>query len=199
MRIASEEAKRQDLPSIATGYILLGLLRTGDCVASKILRDYGFDLSMLRLALERKITGDPQRGYAWTPLYVLIMDRVVDYASEEARILGQECVGTDHLLLGLLRENDGVASVVLTQLGLELDDVRVKALRVRNHAKVEERPGSIYTGVRSLQPSRRAGARRVGYIQFCYLLGKLTGQLVRLLARWGRGTFGKRRLAGWQL
>ena len=121
--LAQEEARGLDHNFIGTEHILLGLLAESDGVAARALRGIGIDLAMARVRVE-EIIGRGQgvpRGHApMTPR----AKKVFEYSLREALELKHNYIGTEHLLLGLLREGEGVACTVLTQLGVSFDIAR---------------------------------------------------------------------------
>jgi hypothetical protein len=137
MRLANQEAQRFNHEYIGTEHILLGLVKEGSGVAANVLKDLGIDLRRIRLEVEKLVQSGPftvTRGKRpLTPRAKL----AIQYAIEEARNLSHNHVGTEHLLLGLLREQEGVAAQVLMNLLLELDDVREKVLSRLGQAALE--------------------------------------------------------------
>jgi ATP-dependent Clp protease ATP-binding subunit ClpC len=123
LTLAQEEAQRFNHNYIGTEHILLGLVREEDGVAAKVLSSLGVELSKVRAAVEFIIGrgGKPTSGeIGLTPR----AKRVIELAVDEARRLNHNYIGTEHLLLGLLREGEGVAAGVLESLGLNLERVR---------------------------------------------------------------------------
>jgi ATP-dependent Clp protease ATP-binding subunit ClpA len=130
MQLANQEAQRLNHEYIGTGHILLGLVKEGSGVAANVLRNLNVDLRRIRREVEKII----QSGPAMVLLGKLPMTprakKVIEYAIEEARGLNHEYVGTEHLLLGLARETEGVGAQVLINLGLRLDDVRAETMKL---------------------------------------------------------------------
>jgi ATP-dependent Clp protease ATP-binding subunit ClpA len=130
MQLANQEALRFQHEYIGTEHILLGLVQEGSGVAANVLRNLDVNLLKLRREVERIVQSGPdvlaQRTLPQTPR----AKKVVEYAIEEARSLSHNYVGTEHLLLGLLREQEGVAAQVLLNLGLKLEDVREEVLTI---------------------------------------------------------------------
>ncbi|MDP2873121.1 MAG: ATP-dependent Clp protease ATP-binding subunit [Bacillota bacterium] len=128
MRLAQEEAIRQGA-SVGTEHILLGLLREGEGIAARALQSIGADLDQVTAEVSKLL----ERSQGPTPLQLTFTPRakrVLELAVEEAGNLGQNYVGTEHLLLGLIREGEGVASRVLQSLGLDLDGVRAQVIQL---------------------------------------------------------------------
>jgi Clp amino terminal domain, pathogenicity island component len=129
LSLAQEEAQRFNHNYIGTEHLLLGLVREGDGVAAKVLNSLGVELNKIRSAVEfiigrgdRIVLGD----IGLTPRAKKVMELAVD----EARRLNHHYVGTEHLLLGLLREGEGIAAGVLRSLGLDLERVRARTIQV---------------------------------------------------------------------
>jgi ATP-dependent Clp protease ATP-binding subunit ClpC len=130
MQLANQEAIRFNHEYIGTEHMLLGLIREGSGVAANVFKNFDMDLSKIRLEMEKVM----QSGSDAVSLVKLPQTprakKVIEYSLEEARNLGHNYVGTEHLLLGLLREKNGVAVQVLMNLGLELDSVRSEILKI---------------------------------------------------------------------
>ncbi|MBC7243124.1 MAG: NDP-hexose 4-ketoreductase, partial [Anaerolineae bacterium] len=135
---AASEAKRLNHSSIGTEHILLGLVRQKDCTAVAILRELGLDPDWIIRALERAA----KRGDRITlrePELTPRTKRVIEYSFEEARLMGQDYVGTEHLLLAILREGEGIASDILRGMGLDLEQVRLKTAETVMERKAKAR------------------------------------------------------------
>jgi excisionase family DNA binding protein len=127
MALAHEEAQRLSHDYIGTEHLLLGLIAEGEGVAGKVLSNFGIDVTKVRSAVEGIIgRGNNQtRGEAHlTPR----AKKVIELAVDEARRLGHHFVGTEHLLLGLIREGEGIAAGVLESLGVNLEKVRAEVI-----------------------------------------------------------------------
>lgn len=124
MILAGDEGRRFNHKYIGTEHILLGLVGEDGGVAVKVLRDLGVDLNGIRAETEKLMMPEP--GPAMTAPLPLTpcAKRVADFAHEEACELGQNYVGTEHLLLGLLREHEGVAAKVLANRGADAEKVK---------------------------------------------------------------------------
>ncbi|RKY96226.1 MAG: ATP-dependent Clp protease ATP-binding subunit ClpC, partial [Candidatus Hydrothermota bacterium] len=128
--LAREEAIRLLHNYIGTEHLLLGLSRIGEGVAAMVLTNLGLDLSELRQAVEEAVP--PGRGpisVGEIPLNASAR-RAMNYAFEESKRLGHNYIGTEHILLGILRERKGIAAQILMNLGIELEMVREEALRL---------------------------------------------------------------------
>ena len=122
--LAKEEAKRFNHDYIGTEHILLGLIREGEGVASAVLQNMGLGLDKIRLEIEKLVQPGPATVISGDIPFTPRAKRVIELSMEEARSLGHNYIGTEHLLLGLLREGEGVAAQVLTGLGLDLNKLR---------------------------------------------------------------------------
>jgi hypothetical protein len=129
MRLAQEEAQRLQHDYIGTEHVLLGLLREEEGVAGQVLTRLGVDLERARQAVERTVVhGDRTTGgdIHLTPRSKMVIELAVD----EARRLHHDFIGTEHLLLGLLREGEGIGAEVLKNFGLSLQVVRANIIQV---------------------------------------------------------------------
>ncbi|HYP39496.1 MAG TPA: ATP-dependent Clp protease ATP-binding subunit [Chloroflexia bacterium] len=129
LQLAQEEAQRFNHNYIGTEHILLGLVREGDGVAARVLNNLGIELHKVRSAVEFIIgRGDRQvlGEIGLTPR----AKRVIELAVDEARRLNHHYIGTEHLLLGLVREGEGIAAGVLESLGVSLEKVRGQVIEV---------------------------------------------------------------------
>jgi hypothetical protein len=124
MALANQEAQRFQHEYIGTEHLLLGLVKEGRGVGASVLKQLDVDLRRIRLEVEKLIRSGPEEGATAKLPQTPRVKKVIEYAIEEARMLGHSYVGTEHLLLGLLREQDGVAGQVLKNLGLKLESVR---------------------------------------------------------------------------
>lgn len=124
MQRASQEAIRFNHEYIGTEHILLGLVRDGGGVAASVMENMGFDQRIIRLGVERWLQSGPEMVVGGDLPHTPRAKHVVEFAMEEARHLNCNHVGTEHLLLGLLREEDGIASQVLTGMGMRIENVR---------------------------------------------------------------------------
>jgi len=130
VRYASQEAARLGHDHISTGHLLLGLIRQGDGTAIDILNDSAIDLERLKGEVEGMIE-DSGRGTVIGKLQLSSRAKdVLRFAEEESQSMGHKYLGTEHLLLGLIREQEGVAAKVLTKFGVGLQRARAIALMV---------------------------------------------------------------------
>ena len=133
MTLANQEAHRFNHEHVGTAHILLGLVSEGHGVAANVLMNLGLDLQKIRTEVKLLAPCGPDlvttRDLPLTPL----ARRVTEYALDEARALNHNYVGTEHLLLGLLREREGPAAQVLANLGLDAAHVRQETLNLLGH------------------------------------------------------------------
>ena len=122
--LAKEEARRFNHDYIGTEHILLGLVREGEGVACAVLQNLGADLERLRIEVEKLITSGSVASVLGDIPFTPRAKKALELSAEEARSLGHNYIGTEHILLGLLREEEGVASQVLLSLGIDLRKVK---------------------------------------------------------------------------
>ena len=130
MALANQEAQRFNHEYIGTEHILLGLVKEGSGVAANVLKNLDVDLRKIRLEVEKIVQSGPDMVTMGKLPQTPRAKKVIEYAMEEARNLNHNYVGTEHILLGLLREQEGVAAQVLMNLGLKLDEVREEVLNL---------------------------------------------------------------------
>jgi ATP-dependent Clp protease ATP-binding subunit ClpC len=122
--LAKDEARRLNHTHLGTEHALLGLVAEGSGVAAVILKNLEFDLAMARDQVERLVqpdrSGDTQSQFGGTPRF----KHLIGYSMEEARFLDDHYIGTEHLLLGLLRDEKGIGATALTNSGLQLHKIR---------------------------------------------------------------------------
>src|ERR1700754_2193034 len=135
MQLANQEAQRFNHEYIGTEHILLGLVKEGSGVAANVLKNLDIDLRKIRLEVEKIVQHGPggEQVVMGRLPHTPRAKKVIEYSIEEARNLNHNYVGTEHLLLGLLREQEGVAAQVLMNLGLKLEDVREEVLNLLGH------------------------------------------------------------------
>jgi ATP-dependent Clp protease ATP-binding subunit ClpC len=140
LTIAQEEARQMNHSSIGTKHILLGLLREEEGVAAKILTNLGVSLNKIRTAVEFNSDRGERPGTGETGLTPRAK-RVIELAIDEARQLSHNYIGTEHLLLGLLREGEGVAAGVLNSLGVTLERARSETAQVLSQGVPRSKAG----------------------------------------------------------
>src|SRR5271169_926689 len=127
--LAQEEAQRLGNNYIGTEHILLGIISEGESLAAKVLETLGVNLANVRQEVEA-IVGRGGQTVQQEMVFTPRAKRVIELAFEEARQLNHNYIGTEHLLLGLIREGEGVAARVLTNLGVDLTKVRSHVIRL---------------------------------------------------------------------
>jgi len=130
MALANQEAQRFNHEWIGTEHILLGLVKEGSGVGATVLKNLEVDIKKLRLEVEKLVKSGPDMVTMGKLPQTPRAKKVIEYAIEEARSLNHNYVGTEHILLGLLRESEGIAAQVLMNLGLKLEDVRQEVLNL---------------------------------------------------------------------
>src|SRR5689334_1372632 len=142
---AQEEAQKFGEGYVSTEHLLLGLVRESDSVAARVLEKLGVGLSRIRAEVEKQLPrGDarPSQDMTLTPR----AKRVIDLAYDEARNLNNNYIGTEHLLLGLIREGDGLAGRVLAKLGVELEKARREVMALQDNETQTKSGGRTSTG-----------------------------------------------------
>jgi excisionase family DNA binding protein len=184
LKLAQEEALHFQHNYIGTEHLLLGLIREREGVAAHVLGNLGIEIDKARQAVEA-ITG---RGGTIVEGELPLTPRskmIIELAMDEALRLDHRFIGTEHLLLGLIREGEGIAAGVLVSLGLQLEQVRTETLQVlRQHQQgQEERPAPVIPPVPSEATELLAeeeagllctlcGARSPGYFHYCFNCGQ---------------------------
>ena len=128
MQLANQEAQRFKHEYIGTEHILLGLVKEGSGVAANVLKNLDINPEKIRREVEKIVLAGPEMVTIDKLPQTPRAKKVIEFAIEEARNLNHNYVGTEHLLLGLLREEEGVAAQVLMNLGLRLETVREEVL-----------------------------------------------------------------------
>jgi hypothetical protein len=181
LTLAQEEARRFQHNYIGTEHLLLGLA-CEEGVASQVLRNLGIEVDQVRQAIET-IIGRGERIVLGESGLTPRAKKVIEFAVDEARRLMHHFIGTEHILLGLLREGDGIAAGVLENFGLHLEQVRTETLRVLREKQQgqEETPAipSIPSEASTLLaedkpglPCTFCGARCPGYFRYCFNCGQ---------------------------
>jgi ATP-dependent Clp protease ATP-binding subunit ClpC len=150
MQLANQEAQRFNHEYIGTEHVLLGLIKEGSGVAANVLKNLDVDLRKIRLEVEKLVQSGPDMVTMGKLPQTPRAKKVIEYSMEEARNLNHNYVGTEHILLGLLREQEGVAAQVLMNLGLKLEEVREEVLNLLGH------------GLEGSEGSERGGSERGG-------------------------------------
>ena len=156
MQLANQEAQRFNHEYVGTEHVLLGLIKEGSGVAATVLRNMDVDLRKIRNEIEKIVQAGPEMVTMGKLPQTPRAKKVIEYAIEEARNLNHNYVGTEHLLLGLLREQEGVAAQVLMNLNLKLEEVREEVLNLLGHgmdAGGESERGATSKGNKSKTPA----------------------------------------------
>ncbi|MBP6342536.1 MAG: ATP-dependent Clp protease ATP-binding subunit [Candidatus Omnitrophica bacterium] len=127
---AKEEARRFNHDYIGTEHLLLGLIREGEGVAAAVLQKLGLDLETIRLEVEKLVQPGPQTQVLGDIPFTPRSKKALELSAEEARALGHNYIGTEHLLLGLVKEGEGMAYRVLLNLGLDLGKLRNEVMEL---------------------------------------------------------------------
>ena len=147
LTLAQEEAHRFNHNYIGTEHILLGLVREGDGVAAKVLANLGVELNKVRSAVEF-IIGRGDRTVLGEIGLTPRAKKVIELAVDEARRLNHSYIGTEHLLLGLVREGEGIAAGVLESLGVNLERVRAETTRILSQSAPQSAGAPAGAGAR---------------------------------------------------
>src|SRR3981081_1623621 len=148
LQLAQEEAQRFNHNYIGTEHLLLGLVREGDGVAAKVLSNLGVELNKVRSAVEF-IIGRGDRATTGEIGLTPRAKRVIELAVDEARRLNHSYIGTEHLLLGLVREGEGIAAGVLESLGVSLERVRTETTKILSQSAPQSAPAGGRTSTRT--------------------------------------------------
>src|SRR6478672_2976842 len=124
LALARKEAERFNHNYVGTEHLLLGLIKLGQGVAVNVLQRMGLDLERVRMEVEKHVGPHPETKMLWNIPYTPRVKKVLALAGKEAKALNHSHVGTEHILLGLLREDEGIAARVLKRL--EVDPVRTR-------------------------------------------------------------------------
>jgi ATP-dependent Clp protease ATP-binding subunit ClpC len=174
LAMAREEAIRLQHDYVGTEHILLGLIREGEGVAAAVLMNLNVDLEQIHERIEESV----KKGKATIALgelpYTSRAKKVLEYAMAEARELNHSYVGTEHLLLGLLREEKGIAAQVLNSLGLTLDEARGETLKLLgSDVSPSQPPSQGGGGTPSASPKGEKKSKTPALDHFCRDLTEL--------------------------
>jgi ATP-dependent Clp protease ATP-binding subunit ClpC len=153
MDLAQEEARMFSHNYIGTEHLLLGLIHEGEGVAAQALESLGISLEAVRQRVE-EIIGLGQQAPSGRIPFTPRAKKVLELARREAFQLGHRYIGTEHLLLGMIREGEGVAAQVLAGLGADLNGVRQQVIRLLHGSQGQDEPESA-RGARQRPPGRR--------------------------------------------
>src|SRR3990167_1332799 len=129
IKLAKREAQRLNHNYLGTEHILLGLLKLGQGIAVNVLRTMNLSYDNVRSEVEKIVGFGPETQVYGDPALTGKVKKVFEFANEEAQNLNHNYVGTEHILLALLRQTDGVAAQVLENMGLDLKEIRKEILK----------------------------------------------------------------------
>jgi hypothetical protein len=182
LTLAQDEAQRLGSSSVDTEHLLLGLVREQSSVGAQVLREMGIELDGVRAAVDMAVRrGGRQVGgrSTMTPRAM----RVVELAIDEARRLGHTYIGTEHLLLGLVRDPNGVAAEVLASLGVDLDKVRHEVIRIVIKREAPDDPIEKARGKVEVDESQLKHVLAIGIVGANGLAGEVSLELIALEVR----------------
>jgi ATP-dependent Clp protease ATP-binding subunit ClpA len=157
MVLAQEEARLLNHNYIGTEHLLLGLIHEGEGVAAQVLESLGVSLPTVREQVE-EIIGRGQQALSGRIPFTPRAKKVLELSRREALAMGHNYVGTEHILLGLLREGDGVAAQVLVRMGADLNRVRQQVIRILSGHQEKDEP----KGGRAARRADKAARRQHG-------------------------------------
>lgn len=164
IKLAKKEAQRLNHNYLGTEHVLLGLLKLGQGIAVNVLRNLNLDYETVRAEVERLVGFGPEIQVYGDPALTGKVKKVFEYANEEAASLNHNYVGTEHLLLALLRQTDGVAAQVLENLNINLKDVRREVLKELETFNLQLPPMGMSggtSGAKSSQEKPTPGAEKM--------------------------------------
>src|SRR6266550_3609864 len=185
LQMAREEAARLHHEYVGTEHILLGLIREGEGVAAAVLTNLNVDLEEIQQKIEETVKKGKAAAAAGPDLpYTSRAKKVLELAMSEARELNHSYVGTEHLLLGLLREEKGIAAQVLTDAGVNLEQARAETLRLLG-SEMPSTPAGGGTGAQPASPKSEKKSKTPALDHFCRDLTQLAaeGQLDPTIGR----------------
>src|SRR6266566_4935767 len=176
LQMAREEAARLHHEYVGTEHILLGLIREGEGVAAAVLTNLNVDLEEIQQKIEETVKKGKAAAAAGPDLpYTSRAKKVLELAMSEARELNHSYVGTEHLLLGLLREEKGIAAQVLTDAGVNLEQARAETLRLLG-SEMPSTPATGGSGTQPAQPKSEKKSKTPALDHFCRDLTQLAGE-----------------------
>src|SRR3989454_2043371 len=185
LQMAREEAARLHHEYVGTEHILLGLIREGEGVAAAVLTNLNVDLEDIQQKIEETVKKGKAAAAAGPDLpYTSRAKKVLELAMSEARELNHSYVGTEHLLLGLLREEKGIAAQVLTDAGVNLEQARAETLRLLG-SEMPSGPAPSGSGAQPASPKSEKKSKTPALDHFCRDLTQLAaeGQLDPTIGR----------------
>ncbi|HTQ11846.1 MAG TPA: Clp protease N-terminal domain-containing protein [Fimbriimonadaceae bacterium] len=168
---AQEEATKHGDGHVDVEHVLLGLIHEEDTVAGRVLRNLGFDATRIRQGLEKAMPvggREPAKDVGLAPR----AKRVIDLAYDEARNLNNNYIGTEHLLLGVIRLHDSRAGQVLSGLGIDLEAARRETIKLQDEATAPEAPAAQPPAMSALKKIQASHPAKIGPEQtLCMLTG----------------------------
>jgi ATP-dependent Clp protease ATP-binding subunit ClpC len=178
--LAQEEARMLNHNYIGTEHLLLGLIHEGEGVAARALESLGISLEAVRQQVE-EIIGRGEQALSGHIPFTPRAKKVLELASREARQLGHRYIGTEHILLGLIREGEGVAAQVLVKLGADLNRVRQQVIQLL-HGHQGKEPGDAPGGRQGGQVHSDVPAAHPDLASLAEQVQRLSGEVERLRA-----------------
>src|SRR5229473_65596 len=176
LQMAREEAARLHHEYVGTEHILLGLIREGEGVAAAVLTNLNVDLEEIQQKIEETVKKGKAAAAAGPDLpYTSRAKKVLELAMSEARELNHSYVGTEHLLLGLLREEKGITAQVLTDAGVNLEQARAETLRLLG-SEMPATPAGGGTGAQPTPPKSEKKSKTPALDHFCRDLTQLAAE-----------------------
>jgi ATP-dependent Clp protease ATP-binding subunit ClpC len=164
IKLAKKEAQRLNHNYLGTEHVLLGLLKLGQGIAVNVLRNLNLDYDTVRQEVERLVGFGPEIQVYGDPALTAKVKKVFEFANEEAASLNHNYVGTEHLLLALLRQTDGVAAQVLENLNINLKDVRKEVLKELETFNLQLPPMGMSGGPTGSGPSSKPQDKASGSV-----------------------------------
>ena len=161
LALARKEADRFNHNFLGTEHLLLGLIKLGQGVAVNVLQKMGLDLETVRMEVEKQVGTGPDQKMIGNIPYTPRVKKVLALASKEAKALNHTYVGTEHILLGLLREGDGVAAQVLKNLDVDIEQTRQEILKELDPNFTGEEPTAAEPG----EKAPAAGPEKKGEVK----------------------------------
>src|SRR5205823_5133013 len=157
LALARKEADRFNHNFVGTEHLLLGLIKLGQGVAVNVLQKLGLDLETVRMEVEKQVGTGPDQKMIGNIPYTPRVKKVLALAAKEAKALNHTYVGTEHILLGLLREGDGVAARVLKNLDVDIEQTRQEILKELdpNFTAQEDQPASEGASSEKAPPEKK--------------------------------------------
>ena len=181
LTLAQEEAERLHHNTIGPEHMLLGLIREEDGISGRVLRELGIEEQRVRGLIE-ELTRATQRETITTLELSPVTKKILELAVDEARRMGHHYIGTEHLLLGLVRQSDGVAIDVLKRLGVSPEEVRRQTRRVLQEAPVQPNVGISRPASPAAMPEAPAQATKRLPVDAYQMLENVLMQILDMIA-----------------